>query len=102
MEIETSMVNKLPCFRRKWKTTIRTEYPNRKKSLADNFYRVLAGETKFYNVEESDDDDSNEVLTQEKVDEMVQTRLQNYHMEIVHKYKDFHADMVHKLVSTVN
>ena len=99
IEVETSVVNKLPFFRRKWKTTIRTEYPNRKNSFADNFRRVLTGETKFYNVEDSDDNDSDDVLTQEKVEEMVQTRLENYHMEIVHEFKDFHADMVDKLVS---
>ena len=65
---------------------------------------MLTGETLFYTVEESDNGESNEVLTQEKVVEVVQmlTRLENYHMEIAHEFKDFHADIVDKLVSTVN
>ena len=103
MEIESSMVNKLPCFKKKEKTTIRTEYPNHKKSFADKFNKVLAGEMNmFYNVEESDDEDDDNALTQEKVEEIVQMRLENYHKKMMQELKDFHADMVEKLGEMVS
>ena len=97
------MVNRLPCFKKKQKTTARTEYPNRKKSLADNVNKVLAGEMNmFYNVEESDAEDEDDVLTREKVEEIVQTRLESYHKKMMQELKDFHADTVEKLGEMVS
>ena len=103
MEVESSIVNRLPCFKKKQKTTIRTEYPNRKKSLADNVNKVLAGEMNmFYNVEESDAEDEDDVLTREKVEKIVQARLENYRRKMKQELKNFHADMVEKLGEMVS
>ena len=97
------MVNRLPCFKKKQKTTIRTEYPNHKKSLADNVNKILAGEMNmFYNVEESDAEDEDDVLTREKVEEIVQARLENYCRKTKQELKNFHADMVEKLGEMVS
>ena len=97
------MVNRLPCFKKKQKTTIRTEYPNHKKSLADNVNKVLAGEMNmFYNVEESDAEDEDDVLTREKIEEIVQARLESYHKKMMQELKDFHADTVEKLGEMVS
>ena len=97
------MVNRLPCFKKKQKTTTRTEYPNHKKSLADNVKKVLAGEMNmFYNVEESDAEDEDDVLTREKVEEIVQARLESYHKKMMQELKDFHADTVEKLGELVS
>ena len=102
MEVELSLFGRLSYFKRK-KKTVHTEYPNHKESLADNFNRLLAGEMNtFYNVEESDDEGDDDVLTQAKVEEIVQTRLENYHKKIMQELKDFHADMVEKLGDMVN
>ena len=56
----------------------------------------------FYNVEESDDEGDDEALTQERVEEIVQTRLENYHKKMMQELKDFHVDMVKKLEDMVN
>jgi hypothetical protein len=97
MEVETSPFGRLPCFKRK-EDTILTEYPNYKKSFTDNVNRFLAGETTtFYDDDEVDDEGGDDVLTQEKIEEMVQTRLENYHKKMMQELKDFHSDMVEKL-----
>ena len=98
MEVESSPFGRLPCFKRK-EDTIHTEYPNHKKSFTDNVNRFLAGEMNtFYNEDdEGDDEDGDDVLTQEKIEEMVQTRLENYHKKMMQELKDFHSDMVEKL-----
>ena len=103
MEVESSLFSKLPCFKRKQGTT-HTEYPNHKKSWADKLNRLLAGEMNtFYNEDdEGDDEDGDDVLTQEKIEEMVQTRLENYHKKMMQELKDFHSDMVEKLGEMVN
>ena len=90
MEVESSLFSKLPCFKRKEDTT-HTEYPNHKKSWADKLNRLLAGEMNtFYNEDdEGDDEDGDDVLTQEKIEEMVQTRLENYHKKMMQELKDF-------------
>jgi cell division ATPase FtsA len=102
MEVESSLFSRLPYFKNK-KRTVYIEYPNHAKSLGDKFNRILAGEMNtFYNVEESDDEADDDTLTQEKVEEIVQTRLENYHKKIMQELKDFHADMVEKLGGMVS
>ena len=103
MEVESSLFSKLPCFKRKQGTT-HTEHPSHKKSWADKLNRLLAGEMNtFYNEDgEGDDEDGDDVLTQEKIEEMVQTRLENYHKKMMQELKDFHSDMVEKLGEMVN
>ena len=97
MQVESSPFARLPCFKRKEDTT-HTECPNHKKSFTDNVNRFLAGETNtFYDVDEVDDEGSDDVLTQDKIEEMVQTRLENYHKKIMQELKDLHSDMVEKL-----
>ena len=99
MEVESSSFGSLPYFKRKEDTT-HTEYPNHKKSFTDNVNRFLAGETNtFYDV---DDEGGDDVLTQEKIEEIVQTRLENYHKKMMQELKDFHSDMVEKLGEMVN
>ena len=88
MEVESSLVNR--CFKRP--ETIRTEYPNHKKSFADNFNKFLAGEM-LCKVDESDDKSEEDVLTR-KVEEIVQRQLSNYHNKVIQEMKNFHADMV--------
>ncbi|CAB4009212.1 transient receptor potential cation channel subfamily A member 1-like [Paramuricea clavata] len=103
MEVESSLFGRLPCFKRK-KGTTHTEYPNRKKSFTDNVNRFFAGEMNtFYNEDdEGDDEGGDDVLTQEKIEEMVQTRLENYHKKIMKELKDFHSDIVEKFGEMVN
>ena len=103
MEVETSMLSKLPCFKKKNKTSVHIEYPNHTKSWGTSFNRFLAGEMNtFYNVEESDDEDDDEALTQGKIEEIVQARLENYHKKMMQELRDFHVDMVEKLEDMVN
>jgi hypothetical protein len=102
MEVESSPFGRLPCFKRK-KGTIHAEFPNHKKSFTDNVNRFLAGEMNtFYNEDdEGDDEGGDDVLTQEKIEEMVQTRLENYHKKMMQELKNFHSDMVEKLEVTL-
>ena len=102
MEIESSLLSRLSYFKKK-KKTVHIEFPNHKKSWTDSFNRLLAGEmSTFYNVEESDDEADDDALTQEKIEEIVQTRLENYHKKMMQELKDFHADMVEKLGGMMN
>ncbi|XP_028406994.1 transient receptor potential cation channel subfamily A member 1-like isoform X2 [Dendronephthya gigantea] len=103
IEVETSIFSRLPCFKKKNKTLVHIEYPNHTKSWRTSFNRLLAGEMNtFYNVEESDEEDDDEALTQEKVEEIVQARLENYHKRMIQELKDFHVDIVEKLGDMVN
>jgi hypothetical protein len=51
----------------------------------------LAGEMNtFYNEDdEVDDEGGDDVLTLDKIEEMVQTRLENYHKKMMQELKDF-------------
>ena len=102
MEVESSVATRLPFFKKERKTSVRTEYPNQKKTFADKLNNLLAGETNtFYSIEDSDNEDDDSALTQEKVEEIVQARLENYHKKMMQELKDFHADMIEKLDSIV-
>ena len=103
MEIESSIGSRLPCLKKKQKSTIRIEYPNHKKSFADNFNKVLAGEMNmFYNVEESDDKDHGNELTPEKIEKIVQGRLDSFEKKMMQELKASHADIIEKLGEMVS
>ena len=91
MEIESSIASRLPFFKTKIDKSVRTEYPNQKKSWSSRLHNFLAGETNMFSiVDESDDEEDDGALTQEKVEEIVQTQLENYHKKLMQELMDLH------------
>ena len=88
MEIESSIVSRLPFFKKKIEKSIRTEYPNQNKSWSSRLHNFLAGVTNMFSIVDECDDEDDGALTQEKVEDIVQTQLENYHKKLMQELKD--------------
>ena len=103
MEIENSAMNKIPwpCGKRHIETVI-TAYPNHPITYFEKFNFFIFGESDFWSEEEEngEDEDGNRI-PDERVEEIINTRLENYHKQIKEELNEFHAEFLEEIKNRV-
>ena len=99
--METSLITRIPWFHLHI-DTIYIEYPNREKTFFEMVKNVFSGETNMWSEDKYCQESEDEGITEERVEEMVKARLENYHKQIMKELKKFHVDLIDEVGAKVD
>ena len=94
-------MNKIPwpCSKRYMETVI-TEYPNHPITYFEKIKFFIFGDSNFRNDKNSEDKEG-DGIPDGSVEEIINTRLENYHKQMMEELKEFRVELLEEIKNTV-